>query len=305
MKAPPFRYHAPRTLDEALSLVATLPGPRLLAGGQSLMPMLNFRLLAPDHVIDLNRVAGLSGIREEGGEVVFGAMTRQREIEFSPLVKARLPLLAEAIQWVGHRQTRNRGTIGGSLCHLDPSAEQPTVAMAMDATLAIAAPGRRRELSMRDFAVDLMSPALEDGEILAEVRFRPWAPGHGWCFLEFARRHGDYAIVAVAVLLELDASGRASRASITLGGVASTPVRVPEAEACLLGSRVGAADIAAAANCCAKVEALGDPQVPAWYRQRLANTLASRAIPAALARTAAHAAAHPATASASREDRLP
>jgi len=291
MKAPPFRYHAPRTLEEALSLLASLPGPRLLAGGQSLMPMLNFRLLAPEHVVDLNRVESLSGIREADGEIVFGAMTRQREIEFSPLVEARLPLLAEAIQWVGHRQTRNRGTIGGSLCHLDPSAEQPTVAMAMDATLAIAGPGGRRELPMRDFALDLMTPALDEGEILAEVRIRPWAPGHGWAFLEFARRHGDYAIVAVAVLLELDASARASRVSITLGGVAATPVRVPAAEARLLGSMIDAKAIADAAACCGAVDALGDPQVPAWYRQRLARTLAGRAIPAALARTAAHATA--------------
>jgi carbon-monoxide dehydrogenase medium subunit len=290
MKAPPFRYHAPRTLDEALALAATLPSPRLLAGGQSLMPMLNFRLLAPEHLIDLNRVEGLAGIRDEGGAIVIGAMTRQRDIEFSPVVKARLPLLAEAIQWVGHRQTRNRGTIGGSLCHLDPSAEQPLVAMAMDATLAIAGPAGRRELPMQAFAVDLMTPALEDGEILTGIRFTPWAAGHGWAFLEFARRHGDFAIVAVAVLLELGADGTATRVSITLGGVASTAVRVVQAEAALLGTRVGPADIEAAAACCGQVDALGDPQVPAWYRQRVARTLCARALPAALAR--AHAAAH-------------
>ncbi len=293
MKAPSFRYHAPRTLDEALSLASTLPGPRLLAGGQSLMPMLNFRLVAPQHVIDLNRVAELSGIREDGEDLVIGSMTRQREIEFSPLVQARLPLLAEAIRWVGHRQTRNRGTIGGSLCHLDPSAEQPLVAMAMDARLCIATPGGRREVPMRSFAVDLMTPALEDGEILAELRIAPWAAGHGWAFLEFARRHGDYAIVAVAVLLELDAAGNASRVSIALGGVGATPLRVPAAEARLLGTRVAGTDIEAAAACCAEVDALGDPQVPAWYRQRLARTLCARAIPAALARAAGHAGSNP------------
>ncbi|MBY0439800.1 MAG: xanthine dehydrogenase family protein subunit M [Burkholderiales bacterium] len=286
MKAPPFRYHAPRTLDEALSMAATLPSPRLLAGGQSLMPMLNFRLLAPENLIDLNRVEGLSGIRESGDAVVIGAMTRQREIEFSALVKARLPLLAEAIQWVGHRQTRNRGTIGGSLCHLDPSAEQPMVAMAMEATLSIAGPGGRRDLPMRAFALDLMTPALEDGEILAEVRFTPWAASHGWAFLEFARRHGDYAIVAVAVLIELGADGTASRVSITLGGVAATAVRVADAEAALLGTIVSPSDIDAAAACCGSVDALGDPQVPGWYRQRLARTLCARAIPIALARAA-------------------
>lgn len=262
-------------------MMAELPAPRLLAGGQSLMPMLNFRLLAPEHVIDLNRVEELCGIRESSGEIVFGAMTRQREIEYSPLVKTRLPLLAEAIQWVGHRQTRNRGTIGGSLCHLDPSAEQPTVALAMDATLVIAGPLVRRELPMRAFALDLMTPALEEGEMLVEVRIRPWFDGHGWAFVEFARRHGDYAIVAVAVLLEMDAQGIARRASVTLGGVASTPVRVPSAEAVLLGSRVAAVDIERAAACCGEVPALGDPQVPAWYRQRLARTLTARAIPIA------------------------
>jgi carbon-monoxide dehydrogenase medium subunit len=288
MKAPPFRYHAPRTLEEALALATTLPSPRLLAGGQSLMPMLNFRLLAPEHVIDLNRVAGLSGISEAGGQIVFGAMTRQRDIEFSPLVKQRLPLLAEAMQWVGHRQTRNRGTIGGSLCHLDPSAEQPTVAMAMDAILAIAGPAGRRELPMRAFAADLMTPALEDGEILTEVRITPWSATHGWAFLEFARRHGDFAIVAVAVLLERDSDGHATRVSITLGGVAATATRVPEAEAALLGSTISADDIAAAAACCGQVAALGDPQVPAWYRQRLARTLCERAIPIAAARALAH-----------------
>jgi len=284
MKPPAFRYHAPRTLEEAVRLANELPNPRLLAGGQSLLPMLNFRLLAPDHVIDLNRVAGLAGIEETATGIVFGAMTRQRDIEFSPIVKRRLPLLSEAIQWVGHRQTRNRGTIGGSLCHLDPSAEQPTVAIAMDATVSIAGPGATRELPMREFALDLMTSALADGEILASVRIAPWANSHGWAFIEFARRHGDYAIVSVAVLLELDDQQRVTRASITLGGVASTPVRVQQAEAALLGSRVEAGDIEAAAACCAVVEALGDPQVPAWYRQRLARTLTARALPIALAR---------------------
>ncbi|MBC7778907.1 MAG: xanthine dehydrogenase family protein subunit M [Proteobacteria bacterium] len=278
MKPPAFRYHAPRSLDEALELAVALPNSRWLAGGQSLMPMLNFRLVSPEHLIDLNRVEGLAGIREVDRAIVLGAMTRQREIEFSPLVRAQLPLLAEAIHWVGHPQTRNRGTIGGSLCHLDPSAEQPTVALAMDATLSIAGPNGRRELAMRDFALDLMTSALDDGELLVDVRIVPWAPGHGGAFVEFARRHGDFAIISVAVLLEADDGGRIVRASITLGGVAATPVRVAAAENCLLGTRVAPEEIDAAAKCCAMVDALGDPQVPAWYRQRLANTLAARAI---------------------------
>jgi carbon-monoxide dehydrogenase medium subunit len=283
MKPPPFTYHAPRTLDEALRL-ASQPNARVLAGGQSLMPMLNMRVVAPDHVVDLGKIPGLAGIREEGGTIAIGAMTRQRDIEFSPLVREKLPLLGEAIDWVGHRQTRNRGTIGGSLCHLDPSAEQPTVAMAMDATLTIAGPGGKREVAMRDFAVDLMTTALEENEILTELRITPWAPGHGWAFVEFARRHGDFAIVAVAVLFELDNTGRAKRVSLTLGGVNKVPLRMAAVEARLTGSRLEAADLAAVAKLCGEIDALDDPHVPAWYRQRLAATLSTRALSLALTR---------------------
>ena len=284
MKPPAFTYHAPRTLDEALQLVAGHPNARVLAGGQSLMPMLNMRLAAPDHLVDLGRVAGLSGISEKGGEIAFGAMTRQRDIEFSPLVAKHLPLLAEAITWVGHRQTRNRGTIGGSLCHLDPSAELPTIAMAMDATLRVARPGGERVIPIGEFAADMMTTALTEGEILAEVRIKPWAAGHGWAFLEFARRHGDFAIVSVAVLLEAGKDGGVTRASLTLGGVGPVPFRLPAAEALLIGGKPDEARIDAAAALCGEVEALEDPQAPAWYRQRLARTLAGRAIRAALSR---------------------
>ncbi len=288
MKPSAFTYHAPRTLDEALQLVAGNPNARVLAGGQSLMPMLNMRLAAPDHLVDLGRVAGLSGIAEKGGAITFGAMTRQRDIEFSPLVAKHLPLLAEAITWVGHRQTRNRGTIGGSLCHLDPSAELPTIAMAMDATLRIARPGGERVIPISEFAADMMTTALAEGEILAEVRIQPWAPGHGWAFLEFARRHGDFAIVSVAVLLEGaqvgSGDGGITRASLTLGGVGPVPFRLPAAEALLAGGKPDGARIDAAAALCGEVEALEDPQAPAWYRQRLARTLAGRAIRTALSR---------------------
>src|ERR1700744_4042902 len=153
MKPASFAFHAPATLHEALGLVASLPNARVIAGGQSLMPMLNMRLVMPDHVVDLNGIADLQGIREEGGRIAIGAMTRQRELEFSPLLRQRLPLMAEALLPVGHRQTRNRGTIGGSLCHLDPSAELPTVCMAMDATaVATRSDASEREIPMRDFA---------------------------------------------------------------------------------------------------------------------------------------------------------
>jgi len=286
MKAPAFRYHAPGSLEEAVALASSLPNARLLAGGQSLLPMLNFRLLAPEHLIDLRRIQALAGIEARPGAVRIGAMTRQRDIECSPLVAQRLPLLAEALRWTGHRQTRNRGTLGGSLCHLDPSAEQPTVAMAMDAEVEIVGPSGLRSLPMRAFAVDLMTPAIEDGEVVTAVTFPQWPAGHGWGFQEYARRHGDYAIVAVAVLLERDRDdpARLRRVSVTLGGVASTAQRVAEAEACLVGSHGEAAAIAAAADACGRVPAMSDAQIPAWYRSRLASTLAARTIDQALAR---------------------
>ncbi len=284
MKPASFTYHAPRTLNDALVLVAGKSNARLLAGGQSLMPMLNMRIVYPDHLIDLNRVKELAGIRERNGMVVIGAMTRQSDIEFSPIVHESLPLLAEAITWTGHRQTRNRGTIGGSLCHLDPSAEQPTVAAAMEAVLEVAGPDGKRDIPMRDFGVALMTNALADGEILTAIRFAPWSRHHGWAFTEFARRHGDFAIVSAAVLLELDEQGIATRVSLTLGGVATAPLRMAAAEQRLLGSRVETEDVDTAALLCAEVDALDDPQAPAWYRRRLARVLVGRALPVALKR---------------------
>jgi len=284
LKPPPFEYHAPFTVVEALRILETHSNARILAGGQSLMPMLNMRIASPDHLVDINRIAGLTGIREEGAWVTIGSMTRQREIEFSPLVRARLPLLAEAITWVGHRQTRNRGTVGGSLCHLDPSAEQPTVAMALDAVVEIAGPRGQREMSMRDFAVDVMTSALAPTEILTAVRMNAWSARHGWAFLEFARRHGDFAIVSVAVLVELDGQQRISRLSLTLGGVCRTPFRLRASEQALTGMQGDGIDLAPARRECDGLDAMSDPQVPAWYRRRVAFTLLTRAIPVAIER---------------------
>lgn len=286
MKPPPFAYHAPRTVDAALALLADRPNARALAGGQSLMPMLNFRLAAPDDVVDLNRVEGLAGIRDAGDTIVFGAMTRQRDIEFSPLVQAKLPLLAEAIRWVGHRQTRNRGTIGGSLCHLDPSAELPTVATALDATLHIRSRAGERTLAMADFAQGMMTTALEPGELLVEIRMPVWPAGHGVGFVEFARRHGDFAVVSAATAILLDDRGRIARASLTLGGATPTPLRLAEAEKALAGQTLGAAAADAVAEIARKVDAMGDHTYPAWYRQRLAATLMKRSLAQAFERVA-------------------
>lgn len=284
MKPPPFTYWAPRLLPEALALLADKPNARLLAGGQSLMPMLNMRLASPEHLIDLNRVQALSYIRGDADTIEIGSMTRQREIEFSPLIGAALPLMAEAIRCVGHRQTRNRGTIGGSLCHLDPSAELPTVAMAMDATLCIESRRGARTLPMALFPAGLMTPALASDEILVGVRIVPWEPGHGYAFVEFARRHGDFAVVSAAALVELDGNGAIRRASLTLGGVGAAPLRMRRAEEMLIGGQPDEGRVADASRACADIEALDDPAYPAWYRRRLATALSRRALELALAR---------------------
>jgi aerobic carbon-monoxide dehydrogenase medium subunit len=279
LKPPRFTYHSPGSLAEALDLLASLPNARALAGGQSLMPMLNFRLASPDHLVDLNRLEALAFIREEADAVVIGALTRQRDIETSPLVSRRLPLMAQAIRLVGHRQTRNRGTLGGSLAHFDPSAELSAVATALDAEINVASASRQRVVCMAEFGRGLLSTALDAGELITEVRFPAWPQGHGHGFQEFARRHGDFAVVSAAALI-VTSKGAVSRASLTLGGVAPSPLRVPEAEA-LLEAR-GTIDDAAQA--CSRIEALEDPTYPAWYRRKLAVCLARRALEQAMAR---------------------
>src|SRR5438128_1601639 len=180
MKPPPFSYHDPKTVAETIELLGRLENAKLLAGGQSLMPMLNMRFVLPDHIIDLNLVEGLSYIRENNGAIEIGAMTRQRDLEFSDVLRAQFPIMHEALLQVGHRQTRNRGTIGGSLCHLDPAAELVSLATGYDATVTIAGPNGQRELPFAQFPVAYMMPALEPNEMLVGVRFPPWAPKHGY-----------------------------------------------------------------------------------------------------------------------------
>jgi aerobic carbon-monoxide dehydrogenase medium subunit len=283
MKPPPFSYHDPDTLAGAIALLARLDNAKLLAGGQSLMPMLNMRYVLPDHVIDLNRVEELSYIREAGGALEIGAMTRQSDIERSSLARALCPLMHEAIVQVGHRQTRNRGTLGGSLCQLDPAAELVAVAAATDAIVIIAGPKGRRELPFADFPAGYMTPALEPDEILAGVRFPSWSKGHGHAFVEFSRRHGDFAVVSAAALLEMDGA-RIRRASITVGGIGPAPVRVREAERALARQPASAEVFRAAAERCRVLDAVGDVHAPASYRQQLAATLSRRALERASAR---------------------
>jgi len=284
MKPPPFRYHDPETVADVVGLLGRLDNAKLLARGQSLMPMLSMRYVLPDDVIDLNRVRGLAYLREAGGALEIGAMTRQRDIEFSGLVRTRCPLLHEAILQVGHRQTRNRGTLGGSLCQLDPAAELVAVAIALDATVSITGSKGEREIPFAEFPAGYMTPALATDEMLNGARFPLWKEGHGHAFVEFARRHGDFAVVSAAALLEEDRSGRITRASVTIGGTGPAPVRVKEAERALVGNAASARLFREACESCGKVDATGDVHAPAPYRQHLAAVLSRRALEKAHAR---------------------
>jgi aerobic carbon-monoxide dehydrogenase medium subunit len=277
MKPPPFSYHDPRTTADVVGLLTSLDNAKLLAGGQSLMPMLNMRFVLPDHVIDLNRVDGLSYIRADNGALEIGAMTRQRDIEFSEMVRERCPLMHEAIRQVGHRQTRNRGTLGGSLCHLDPSAELVSVAAALDAKVAVAGKSGARTIDFAAFPVAYMTPAIELDELVTGASFPCWPAGHGYAFVEFARRHGDFAIVSAAALLE-EKTGKVTRASVTLGGIGPAPVRASDVERALIGETIEENRLREICETLRKLDAIEDIHAPASYRQQLATVLSRRAL---------------------------
>jgi carbon-monoxide dehydrogenase medium subunit len=282
MKPSPFIYHRPTQLADALALLANRPNARVLAGGQSLMAMLNLRLASPDDLIDIGRIPELAHIHEEDGALAIGAMTRQRQLEKSPVVRARLPLLARAIDHVGHQQTRNWGTIGGSLCHLDPSAEIPAAAMAYDATLTVQSVRGVRRIAMRDFPLGMMTPDIEPGEMLTAIRFDTWPRRHGAGFSEFSRRHGDFAIAAGAALVCLDGAGNIARISLTLAGAAATPFRLRDAEQILLGRAPDAAAVQTAVDAAVAVKAMDDPFISSWYRNRIGAVVIRRALESAI-----------------------
>jgi aerobic carbon-monoxide dehydrogenase medium subunit len=283
MKPAPFTYYDPSTVAEATDLLGRLDNLRLLAGGQSLMPMMNFRIVMPDHLIDLNRIGELVGIRLDGDTLRLGAMTRQRDLEFSPEIGRVFPILQEALRNVGHRQTRNRGTIGGSLCHLDPSAELVNIAALHDGVLHVQSRQGTRSLGFSEFAVGYMSHSLAPDELLAGVSLTAWSPRHGYAFFEIARRQGDFAIAAVGVLLELDGGGIVRRAAVALSGLGPIPVRPDSLERALLGERPSHEVLRAAAAEAEALEAMSDAYVTASYRRHLARILTYRALERAVA----------------------
>ena len=291
MKPAPFAYYDPASVAEASALLAQHENARLLAGGQSLMPMMNFRYATPDHLIDLNRISSLAGISIADGALRFGAMTRQRAIEFSAEVERLCPVMQEALVHVGHRQTRNRGTIGGSLCHLDPAAELVNLTALYDGTLEAESARGKRVIAFDAFAAGFMMTSLEPDEVLTAVTIEPWAPRHGYAFLELARRHGDFAIVAAGALIELDAGGKIARAALALSGLGPVPVRPEKAVALLKGATPSREAFLAAAEEAGKLEAMSDAFYSAAYRQHLAGVLTRRALAEAARRAAERGAA--------------
>jgi aerobic carbon-monoxide dehydrogenase medium subunit len=289
VKPPPFEYVVPRTLDEAVSgLVESDGEAKILAGGQSLVPLLNFRLARPARLVDLNRVPGLAYVEPRDGGLAIGAMTRDATVERDRLVAQQLPLLAEAIRWVGHAAIRSRGTIGGNLAHADPAAELPAVAVCLEAALTVVGPRGRRTVRAEDFFAGYLTTVLEPDEILVEA----WCPavtaGTGQAWLEFARRHGDFALVGVAVSLTVE-HDLVQHARVVLTGVGGTPFRARAAETLLVGGTVQERALVAADAVRSAVDPDADIHASRAYRRHLAGVLTERAIRAAYERAVAQA----------------
>ena len=286
MKPAKFDYHDPKTLDEALSLLAQFGDQgRPLAGGQSLVPLMNFRLIRPAHLIDLNGVEELSYIRTDSGPLRIGATTRQRALERSMVVAERWPLLREAASYIGHVQIRNRGTVGGSLAHGFPSAELPVAMVALDASFTLRSKANQRSARAEDFFVSYMTTALEPDELLTAISVPALHVNTGWSYQEVSRRHGDFALAGAASLVALGENGTIQQARLTLTGM--TPMRSQEAEEFLLGERPSdAAFREAARRATENLEQDSDIHASAEYRRHVCAVLARRALTRAAQRAA-------------------
>jgi carbon-monoxide dehydrogenase medium subunit/6-hydroxypseudooxynicotine dehydrogenase subunit alpha len=279
MKPASFDYLAATSIDEALQVLAANEDAKPLAGGQSLIPLLNFRLARPGLLIDLNGVGELAYVRREDGHLRIGAMTRHAALEHSRLVAEHWPLLRQAIGWVAHAQIRNRGTVGGSVAHADPAAELPVAFTALGARFRARSVRGERWIDARDFFISQLMSTLEPDELLVEILVPPVSPRAGSAFVEFARRHGDYGLGGAAVQLERADDGTVSAAAIALLGAAPVPVRATAAEAVLTGRRVEAAAAGeAAAAAVADIRPTGDIHGSSDYRRHLTETLVRRAI---------------------------
>ena len=287
MKPPPFKYLAPDSLEQALELMAQYgEEAKLLAGGQSLIPAMNFRVAQPAVLVDLNRIAALSYIQSDGeGSLAVGAMTRQRDLEFAPQVAERAPLLYECMPHIAHPQIRNRGTLGGSLAHADPAAELPVVALAASSRIRAKSSQAERWIEADQFFRGMFTTALQPGEILVEVVFPPAEPRTGWSFLEAARRRGDYAMMGVAASLSLDAQGTCGEARLVFMNAGDGPIDARQAAAGLGGQRPGPeAFEEAAAAAQREIDPLGNVHASVAYQRHLATVLTRRALAIAFER---------------------
>lgn len=280
MKPAPFTYHRPETVEQALELLAVHEEAKVIAGGQSLMPMLNMRLAHVLHLVDIGRTPGLSGLHLDSSRRVLriGATTTQRAVERHESTRSTFPILPEALAHVGHFQTRNRGTVGGSLAHADATAELACVARAADAKFQVASVRGMRTISADAFARSHFTTSLEEDELLVAIDFPAWSDKHGFAFEEFARRHGDFAIVCVAALIELGANDRVARAAVAIGGLGATPVRATLVEQSLVGQAMDENQLVHAAEAAAALPSVDDPTYPTAYRKQLARTLTHQAL---------------------------
>ena len=287
MKPPKFQYCAPNNLDEATALLHQHGvDAKVLAGGQSLMPLLNMRLVRPQVVIDVNRVSELQYISPApGGGLAVGALTRQRDLERSRLVGETAPLLAAALPFIGHLPTRNRGTVGGSMVHADPAAELPAVAVTLQAQFVLARAQDRRAVPAADFFLDYLTTALEPDELLTEVRWPALDGRWGWGIQEVCRREGDFALVGAVALMQLDDDDRCLDARITMFGVGGVPLRMERAEQSLMGSQAASATVTEAARLVSEdLTPQSDVHASSQYRKEVAGVLARRTLQQALAR---------------------
>jgi aerobic carbon-monoxide dehydrogenase medium subunit len=286
MKPAVFEYFRPQSLAEALALLSEYGSEaKPLAGGQSLIPAMNFRLATPSVLVDLNRLRELSYVNDAAGSVAIGAMTRQRVVETSELIASRVPLLAQTMPYIAHLAIRNRGTIGGSLAHADPAAELPAVMLALDAEFRVSHKDGHRHVAADDFFTGLFSTALKPGELLTEVKIPARPPRCGFAFQEVSRRHGDFALVGVAASVEVDDRGRCTAARISLLSVGDRPTLSGQAARALIGQMPTAEAVRAAATAAATedIDPTSDIHASAGYRRQLANVLTRRTLERAFA----------------------
>jgi CO/xanthine dehydrogenase FAD-binding subunit len=286
VKPAPFDYFSPRTLDEALSLLADHgTDAKPLAGGQSLIPAMNFRLATPAVLIDLNAITSLGHITEHDGGLRIGSMTRQRALERSAAVAQHAPLVAATMPFVAHAAIRTRGTFGGSLAHADPAAELPAVMLALDARFTLQSREGSRIVSASDFFVGLFTTAIEPGELLVEIDVPDSPPRSGVAFQEISRRHGDFALAGAAAVVTLDDAGRCSRARVALLSLSDRPVLAAHAASALIGQAPSAESIRAAAEAAAEhdIDPTSDLHASSSYRRQLAAVVTRRVLERAFA----------------------